>query len=39
MNVKALVALESALHGGMFMSGIVVHDEMNLFVLGGAAVQ
>ncbi len=38
MNVEALVALEPALHGDMLVGGVVVHDEMKLFVLGGAAV-
>ena len=38
MNVKALVALEPALHSGMFVGRMVVHDQMNLLVLGSLAL-
>ena len=38
MNVEARVTIEPTLHSGMLVGGIVVHDEMKLFVLGSAAV-
>ena len=35
MDVEAFIALQPAFHRGVFVSGIVVHDQMDLLVLGG----
>ena len=38
MDVKTRMAFQPALDGGMFMGGVVIHDQMELFVLRGGVV-
>src|SRR5439155_14105609 len=38
VDVESRMPLQPALDGGMFVGGIVVHDQMELFVIGGSIV-
>ena len=38
MEVESLVALQPAFHFGVLVRGVVIHDQMNLFVLRSLAL-